>query len=439
MEITPSAERAMYELYLASLTTGLRRIFLCCRAGILAVADVAWHSQSLSERAMPAARDIRLDFFRGLALWFIFLDHIPGNIASWLTVRNYGFSDATEIFVFISGYTAALVYSDAMRKDGLIQSGARIIRRAWQIYVGHIFSFAVYAATIAYTANTTGNPFYIDGFGLTDFFRQPDFMFPQVLLLRFKPVNMDVLPMYIGVLVAFPPTLWVLVRKPGLALAGSVALYVLARSNGWEIVSHTGDAWQFNPLAWQLLFVFGAWCALGGARRLAGLIGSRPVGLAAVGYLAFALVIAMTWHVPVLAELVPAWLSQAIYPIDKPNLDMLRIVHFLALTVLTVRLMGRDSPVLASPVLRPVVRCGMYSLEVFCAGVFASFVAHAVLVQTSGGAAAQVVVSAAGISLLVAVAGLIGWYRSIAEKKRALRSTGNEGLVQPVQMAPATA
>src|SRR6266566_1928460 len=101
---------------------------------------------------MPAGRDIRLDFFRGVALWFIFLDHIPGNIASWLTVRNCRFSDATEIFVFISGYTAALVYSDAMRKEGLIQSSARIIRRACQIYVAHIFSFAIYAATIAHTA-----------------------------------------------------------------------------------------------------------------------------------------------------------------------------------------------------------------------------------------------------------------------------------------------
>ena len=147
----------------------------------------------------------------------------------------------------------------------------------------------------------------------------------------------------------------------------------------------------------------------------------------------------MTWHVPGLAEFVPAWLSQTIYPIDKPNLDMLRIAHFLALAVLTVRLMERDSPVLASPLLRPVLRCGMHSLEVFCAGVLVSFVAHTALVQTSGEAAAQVIVSAAGIALLVAVAELIGWYRSIAGKKRAPRSAGKEGLVPPVQMAPATA
>jgi hypothetical protein len=399
----------------------------------------AGQSRSLSSpaKAIAAARDVRLDFFRGLALWFIFLDHIPGNIVSWLTVRNYGFSDATEIFVFISGYTATLVYSVAMRRDGLVPSSARIIKRAWQIYVAHVFSFVIYAAAIAYTVGITGNPSYVDSFGLTDFFRQPDVIFPQVLLLRFKPVNRDVLPMYIAVLVAFPPMLWVLVRKPGLALAGSIALHVLARLNDWNLVSQTGEPWVFNPFAWQLLFVFGAWCAVGGARRLAGLIRSRPVAIAAVGYLAFALAIAMTWHVPALAEFVPAWLSQRIYPIDKANLDVLRIAHFLALAVLAVRLLGRESPVLASPLLRPLVRTGMYSLEVFCAGVVASFVAHAALLQTSGGIAVKVMVSIIGIALLVAIAELIGWYRSIAENRRAAGSGGKEGLVQPVRTAPA--
>src|SRR5580704_5142840 len=60
-------------------------------------------------------RDLRLDLFRGLALWLIFLDHIPQNIVNWITIRNYGFSDATEIFIFISGYTAAFVYGRKMR------------------------------------------------------------------------------------------------------------------------------------------------------------------------------------------------------------------------------------------------------------------------------------------------------------------------------------
>jgi hypothetical protein len=79
-------------------------------------------------------RDVRLDLFRGIALWLIFLDHIPSNAVSWITLRNYGFSDATEIFVFISGYTAAFVYGRAMQASGFIVATARILKRAWQIY-----------------------------------------------------------------------------------------------------------------------------------------------------------------------------------------------------------------------------------------------------------------------------------------------------------------
>src|SRR6187401_1888109 len=107
-------------------------------------------------------RDLRLDLFRGLALWLIFLDHIPSNAVSWITIRNYGFSDATEIFIFISGYTAAFVYGKAMSERGFLVSSARILRRAWQIYVAHIFLFAIYMAEIAYVASSFENPLYAE-------------------------------------------------------------------------------------------------------------------------------------------------------------------------------------------------------------------------------------------------------------------------------------
>jgi hypothetical protein len=84
----------------------------------------------------------------GIALWLIFLDHIPSNLVAWGTLRNYGFSDATEIFVFVSGYTAAFVYGKEMRERGFIIAGARILRRTWQIYVAHVFLFAIYLAEI---------------------------------------------------------------------------------------------------------------------------------------------------------------------------------------------------------------------------------------------------------------------------------------------------
>src|SRR5437870_12936039 len=114
----------------------------------------------LLERSLPmhspvvttTGRDLRLDLFRGIALWLIFLDHIPSNAVSWVTIRNYGFSDATEIFVFISGYTAAFVYGRAMRERGFVLATARVLRRAWQVYAAHIFLFMIYMAEIAYVA-----------------------------------------------------------------------------------------------------------------------------------------------------------------------------------------------------------------------------------------------------------------------------------------------
>src|SRR6201999_2380808 len=103
-------------------------------------------SQPPEPAPAPAStgRDLRLDLFRGVALWLIFLDHIPQNVVNWFTIRNYGFSDATEIFIFISGYTAAFVYGRAMRDRGIVVASARILRRAWQIYVAHIFLFTIF-------------------------------------------------------------------------------------------------------------------------------------------------------------------------------------------------------------------------------------------------------------------------------------------------------
>ena len=92
------------------------------------IAETAPAAPARAAATVPAGRDLRLDLFRGMALWLIFLDHIPSNIVSWITIRNYGFSDATEIFVFISGYTAAFVYGRAMRERGVVVAGARILK-----------------------------------------------------------------------------------------------------------------------------------------------------------------------------------------------------------------------------------------------------------------------------------------------------------------------
>ena len=362
-------------------------------------------------------RDLRLDLFRGLALWLIFLDHIPSNVVAWLTIRNYGFSDATEIFIFISGYTAAFVYGRAMRERGFVIASARILRRAWQIYVAHIFLFAIYMAEIAYVARGFQNPLYAEEMNALDFLQQPDITIIQALLLKFKPVNMDILPLYIVLLLLFPPVLWLLQRSATAALAGAAALYVAAWEFGWNLPAYPSGVWYFNPFAWQLLFVFGAWCALGGAEQLARVVRSRLTLTIAILYLLFAFSVTMTWYFPRLGHLVPKWFEDVIYPIDKTNLDVLRFAHFLALAAVTVYFLPRDWPGLKSPWLRPAILCGQHSLEIFCLGVFLAFAAHFVRVEISGGIGMQILVSALGIVIMAGVAWLLSWYKSVEARR----------------------
>src|SRR5439155_6214729 len=164
---------------------------------------------------------------------------------------------------------------------------------------------------------------------------------------------------------------------------------------------------------WQLLFVFGAWCASGGAERLSGVLRS-PIALwIAIAYIVFAFAIVMTWHLPRTAFLVPKLLTEWMYPIDKVNLDVLRFAHFLALAAVTVHFVPRDWPALKSPWLRPAILCGQHSLEIFCLGVFLAFAAHFVTVEISGGIPMQVVNSIIGILIMCATAALIAWYKRI--------------------------
>jgi hypothetical protein len=371
---------------------------------------------------LATQRDLRLDLFRGLALWLIFLDHIPSNVVSWITIRNYGFSDATEIFIFISGYTAAFVYGKVMLERGFVISSARILRRAWQIYVAHIFLFAIYLAEISYIARSFDNPLFAEEMNILDFLKQPDVTIIQALLLKFKPVNMDVLPLYIVLMVMFPPILWLLRRSPTVALGVSAGVYVIAWKFGLNLPAYPEGVWYFNPFAWQLLFVFGAWCALGGAERLTVVLNSRVTIGIAIAYLLVAFYITLSWSLPsVMSPRVTQWLEDVIYPIDKTNLDVLRFAHFLALAAVTVWFIPRTWPPLTSRAFYPAILCGQHSLEIFCLGVFLSFAGHFALVEISSAIWMQIVISIVGVLTMIAAAALIAWYKKADERRPGVR------------------
>ena len=361
----------------------------------------------------PGARDLRLDLFRGLALWLIFLDHIPSNMVSWITIRNYGFSDATEIFVFISGYTAAFVYGRAMREHGPVVASARILKRAWQVYVAHVFLFAIYMAEISYVSASFENPLYGEEMGIFDFLRQPDVTLVQALMLKFKPANMNVLPLYIVLLAGFPLALPGLLRWPYFVIGLSLVVYAVTLHFDWNLPGYPDDkVWYFNPMAWQVVFYSGAVLAVV-APDLARLDRwRRLITVLAVLYLLFAAFIALSWQYNSLERLVPDWLARQIYPIDKTNLDVLRFVHFLSLAWL-VRLMVRpNARFLKWRLSEPIRRCGEHSLQIFCLGTFLAVTAQIIVARYEDSIVSQLAVSLTGLVIMCLAAYGASWFKA---------------------------
>jgi hypothetical protein len=362
---------------------------------------------------LPAkGRDLRLDLFRGVANWGIFLDHIPNNIVNWVTTRNYGFSDAADLFIFISGYTVAFVFARIMLERGFIIGASRLLKRVWQIYVAHVFLFVIYLTEIGYLAQRYGNSGFTDEFNIRRFLEDPAQLLFEGLILRFKPVNMDVLPLYIVLMGVFPPVLWLMLRRPNMTLAGSALLYLMARHFGWNVPAYPGGVWYFNPFAWQFLFTFGAWFALGGSAQAMPFIRSRTALVLGTAYLLFALVMTMAARFDELRSLIPPEIYGAFNPNDKTNLAPYRLLHFVVFAFFVVRLLPRDWPGLEWPIFRPAIKCGQQSLEVFCTGIFLSFAAHFVLVEISGAIWMQIVVSVVGIALMTALAYYRSWSKN---------------------------
>jgi hypothetical protein len=354
-------------------------------------------------------RDLRLDLFRGVANWAIFLDHIPDNVVNWITTRNYGFSDAADLFVFISGYTASFVYARMMLDRGFIVGATRLTKRVWQLYVAHIILFVIYIASISYLALRFGDSEMINEFNVAGLVDNATETLRQGLFLRFKPLNLDVLPLYIVLMGLFPPVLWFMLRKPDVTMVLSIALWLAARQFGWNLTAYPAGQWYFNPYCWQVLFVFGAWCAMGGARRSMGVINAPLTLWLCLGYLLFALVMTMAGRFPAFGAMFPEWLFSAFNPNDKTNLAPYRFLHFVVIVILVIRFVPKDWPGLEWKVFDPLIVCGQQSLAVFCVGVFLSFVGHFELSMSSGSLLAQIFISVAGIAIMTTVAYYISW------------------------------
>ena len=366
-----------------------------------------------------ASRDLRLDFFRGLALFCIFLDHIPGNIVAQFTLQSVMLGDAAEVFILVSGYTAGMVYGRVLERQGFLASTVRIGHRVWQLYVAHVFLFVMFMALMSYTVDALNNALYAEELLAAEFLNEPGVAVVKAMLLQFQPAFMDILPLYIVLLALLPLALaafrvW---PWPAVVLVASFGLW-LAVQIDWRIAlpAYPGPdrLWFFNPLAWQALFLFAAWLGWRGLRGRVAWLDRPGLLAAAVAMALIGFVIRFSWTLHGFYDPIPALVNTKLLWrfLSKTDLGPLRIANVLALALLVSRWIAPQAAFLAGRAAWPFVVCGRHSLHIFCLGILLSVVGHLVLSEILGGVFMQVVVSAAGIATMIGVASLMEWYGS---------------------------
>ena len=370
-----------------------------------------------AERTHPSVeRDYRLDFFRGLALFCIFIDHVPNNVFADLTIQTISVSDAAEIFILISGYTAGLVFGRAFEVRGWLPATARIYHRVWQLYVAHVFLFVLFVAMMAHTMGLLNNSIYAEESGAADFLREPDVAVVMALTLRFQPEFMDILPLYIVLLGTLPVMLALFRQVPIFALVASFALWLAVQIDGSfapSVYPGPDTTWFFNPFAWQFLFFLGAFF---GSRSVPGSAtlkrGTIVTWLAWIVALT-GLVLRVSWTLHWYYDPIPSILETEMLPmLSKTNLSAPRLLNVVALAALVVTYVGPRAKWLESVWARPVLMCGRNSLHVFCLGILLSLMGHLVLNEFFGGLIMQAAVTLGGIAIMIGVAALMEWFRS---------------------------
>lgn len=326
--------------------------------------------------AAPKTRDPRLDVFRGLCLVMIFINHVPGNIYEVATSRNFGFSDAAEGFVLMSGIAAGLAYSADFREASMrLWTGlARVWRRVWTLYLVHILATFAALAAAAAVALWLGNAESLFENQMKWVWLDPLRTLIGLVILTHQFGYVNILPLYL-VLLAFAPILLFLAwRWPLWLLAGSVALWLVAGI--WRLGPPnypTSGVWFFNPLTWQVIFVTGlvTGVALKEGRRL---VPVRRWLQVATGL--FLLYAALSVQIPAVSKLTgnSLWLLRETFNLpwnltafDKTYVTGPRLLHILALAYF-LSSFPAVRRACAHPIAAPFELLGRQALPVFALG-----------------------------------------------------------------------
>jgi hypothetical protein len=357
-------------------------------------------------------RDARLDFFRGLAMLVIFVAHVPENSWNGVIPARFGFSNATELFVFCSGFASALAFGSVFIKRGWLLGTARILHRCWQVYWAHIGLFLVIMAL--YIAANMQWPAvgYLANQGLDHLTAEPARAMLSMVLLRWQADYLDILPMYLVILLMIPLMMALRRLHPHAPIAASLSLYAAVWLFGLALPGDpwTGRSWYFNPFAWQLIF-FTGFCF--GARWLPAVaLNNKPLLTLATAYLLFALPLSF-WGINQTFPPLLAWHEWLLAPeTQQTNMNLLRYLHFFAFAYVVLSLIQPVKDRIGTGFSRHIVMVGQQSLATFMASLFLARLGGIALDVAGRDFWIVSLVNMAGLLAVVLIAYTVSWFKS---------------------------
>jgi hypothetical protein len=356
-----------------------------------------------------------IDFWRGFALIVILVDHVPGNALDRLTPQNFGFSDAAEAFVFLSGVSVSLAYAPTLRKAGFWPLVKRCASRAAKLYLVQIAMVVCSIAIPLAVAKIVGDQGIVLGQGISQFVDSPVSSLVGAATLAYQPNYACVLSLYVVLMLWAPVVIFLTSRSSALALLASIAVYAAGRGR----IGLSDDGWHFNPFAWQLMFAIGIICALRWRNGL-----PRPQRRLVV--LAVAIILgAAILSIRAMGLRAAAF---AYLDLDKLDLGVMRLAHFLALAYLmsTVAMVEpwatRMSRIVDSRMGQSVQRMGRNSLLFFALGEVASAGGRSLMAAAYYLAAPQHAVRLIG--LVYTATAVIGMFAVVNRMNRTARPSG---------------
>ena len=362
-------------------------------------------------------RDVRLDFFRGIAMFIIFVVHVPGgNFWALYIPAAFGHSSAVEMFVFCSGFASALAFGTVFERHGFFMGTARVAHRIWQVYWAHVCLFLVIAVMCVLGTEYLGTRDYVQKLNLVYFFENTSVALPALLTLRYVPNLFDILPMYIALLAVIP----VVMAAHRIHLMAAVAFVLALHIGAWaydaNFYAHPefDIVWFFNPFGWSLCFFAGFAFGRGWFRP-------PPLGdWRILAVCIFILIVSLPlrqWQLYRfdLHEYLPFIVDyrEVFFP-DRWRSDhhWLRLLHFLALAYVCLSILkGRES-ILHAPVFKPIIKVGQQALAAFLSSLSLGWLVGMLLDLTDRDWFTVSLANLASFAVIVAIAYTVGWYKS---------------------------